>query len=61
MQKVTDTFFLVHFLDDDFVNEEVTSRLKIPACSTLDDIMKALNYAIEKYTFQVQGKNPYKS
>ena len=37
MQEVADTFHLiliftqVHFLDDDFVNEEVTGRLKINA------------------------------
>ena len=58
MQKVADTFHLiliftqVHFLDDDFVNEEVTGRLKINARSTLDEIMKALDYAIENTPFR---------
>ena len=62
MQKVADTFHLiliftqVHFLDDDFVNEEVTGRLKINARSTLDEIMKALDYAIENTPFQFKNK-----
>ena len=62
MQKVADTFHLilifmqVHFLDDDFVNEEVTGRLKINAQSTLDEIIKALDYAIENTPFQFKNK-----
>ena len=62
MQKVADTFHLiliftqVHFLDDDFFNEEVTGRLKINARSTLDEIMKALDYAIENTPFQFKNK-----
>ena len=62
MQKVADTFHLiliftqVHFLDDDFVNKEVTGRLKINARSTLDEIMKALDYAIENTPFQFKNK-----
>ena len=62
MQKVADTFHLiliitqVHFLDDDFGNEEVTGRLKINAQSTLDEIIKALDYAIENTPFQFKNK-----
>ena len=62
MQKVADTFHLiliftqVHFLDNDFVNEEVTGTLKINARSTLDEIIKALDYAIENTAFQFKNK-----
>ena len=62
MQKVSDTFHLiliftqVHFLDDDFVNEEVTCRLKINARSTLDEIIKALDHAIENTPFKFKEK-----
>ena len=67
MQKVADTFHLiliftqVHFLYDDFVNEEVTGRLKIHARSTQDEIMKALDYEIENTPFQLKKQNPHQS
>ena len=62
MQKVADTFHLiliftiVHFLDDDFVNEEVIGRLKNNAWSSLNEIMKALDYAIENTPFRFKEK-----
>ena len=62
MQKVADTFHLiliftqVHLLDDDFVNKEITGRLKINARITLDEIKKALDCAIENTPFQFKNK-----
>ena len=55
---LTILFSQVHFFDNDFVNETVTARVQIPSGSTLDEISRAVNFAVEKCPLQLD-KKPY--